>query len=110
MYIQFDLLHIWFNANLNKPAWLFCAMQERTLAAAENRPTPPQCSSGDVRPLKFSDFKHAHEQVNVMATFSTFYCHLFCVVTSAHVPNVLLAKTTDLVFRFVRVYHRIQTT
>ncbi|XP_066398270.1 uncharacterized protein [Miscanthus floridulus] len=37
--------------------------KERTLAEAENRPAPPQCCSGDVRPLKFSDFKHAHEQV-----------------------------------------------
>ncbi|CAD6222626.1 unnamed protein product [Miscanthus lutarioriparius] len=37
--------------------------KERTLAETENRPAPPQCCSGDVRPLKFSDFKHAHEQV-----------------------------------------------
>ncbi|KAJ1292362.1 hypothetical protein BS78_02G386200 [Paspalum vaginatum] len=37
--------------------------KERTLAEAENRPVPPQCSSSDVRSLKFSDFKHAHEQV-----------------------------------------------
>ncbi|GJN33390.1 hypothetical protein PR202_gb21987 [Eleusine coracana subsp. coracana] len=37
--------------------------KERALAAAENRPLPPQCSSSDVRPLKFSDFKQAHEQV-----------------------------------------------
>jgi len=37
--------------------------KERTLAEAENRPAPPQCCSGDVRSLKFSDFKHAHEQV-----------------------------------------------
>ncbi|KAF8774932.1 hypothetical protein HU200_005156 [Digitaria exilis] len=37
--------------------------KERAIAAAENRPAPPQCSSSDVRALKFSDFKHAHEQV-----------------------------------------------
>ncbi|CAN6200234.1 unnamed protein product [Urochloa humidicola] len=37
--------------------------KEKTLAEAENRPVPPQCSSSDVRSLKFSDFKHAHEQV-----------------------------------------------
>ncbi|XP_066391487.1 uncharacterized protein [Miscanthus floridulus] len=37
--------------------------KERTLAEAEDRPAPPQCCSGDVRSLKFSDFKHAHEQV-----------------------------------------------
>ncbi|XP_062187351.1 uncharacterized protein LOC133890805 isoform X2 [Phragmites australis] len=37
--------------------------KERALAEAENRPLPPQCSSSDVRPLKFSDFKHSHEQV-----------------------------------------------
>nr|CAB3458931.1 unnamed protein product [Digitaria exilis] len=38
-------------------------LKERAIAAAENRPAPPQCSSSDVRALKFSDFKHAHEQV-----------------------------------------------
>ncbi|KAG2638989.1 uncharacterized protein LOC120662145 isoform X2 [Panicum virgatum] len=37
--------------------------KERALAEAENRPAPPQCSSNDVRPLKYSDFKRAHEQV-----------------------------------------------
>ncbi|CAN6219906.1 unnamed protein product [Urochloa humidicola] len=37
--------------------------KEKTLAEAENRPVPPQCSSSDVHSLKFSDFKHAHEQV-----------------------------------------------
>jgi SpoVK/Ycf46/Vps4 family AAA+-type ATPase len=37
--------------------------KERALAEAENRPLPPQCSSSDVRPLKFNDFKQAHEQV-----------------------------------------------
>ncbi|KAL6657169.1 hypothetical protein ACP70R_004949 [Stipagrostis hirtigluma subsp. patula] len=37
--------------------------KERALAEAEKRPLPPQCSSSDVRPLKFSDFKHAHDQV-----------------------------------------------
>ncbi|XP_072147787.1 uncharacterized protein [Setaria viridis] len=37
--------------------------KERILAEAENRPAPPQCSSSDVRSLKYSDFKHAHEQV-----------------------------------------------
>jgi SpoVK/Ycf46/Vps4 family AAA+-type ATPase len=42
--------------------------KEIALAEAENRPAPPQCSSSDVRSLKYSDFKHAHEQVNVMAT------------------------------------------
>ncbi|RLN35210.1 hypothetical protein C2845_PM03G15880 [Panicum miliaceum] len=37
--------------------------KERALAEAENRPAPPHCSSSDVRSLKYSDFKHAHEQV-----------------------------------------------
>ncbi|PUZ73388.1 hypothetical protein GQ55_2G470000 [Panicum hallii var. hallii] len=37
--------------------------KEIALAEAENRPAPPQCSSSDVRSLKYSDFKHAHEQV-----------------------------------------------
>jgi hypothetical protein len=74
----------------------FDAMQERTLAEAENRPAPPQCCSGDVRSLKFSDFKHAHEQVKMLRSLA-----LFCLVISAPEFN-------GLVFRFVRVYHRIQ--
>ncbi|KAL6896583.1 hypothetical protein ACP4OV_007155 [Aristida adscensionis] len=37
--------------------------KERALAQAENKPLPPQCSSSDVRSLKFSDFKQAHDQV-----------------------------------------------
>jgi SpoVK/Ycf46/Vps4 family AAA+-type ATPase len=37
--------------------------KERALAQAENKPLPPQYSSSDVRSLKLSDLKHAHEQV-----------------------------------------------
>ncbi|KAM3228596.1 hypothetical protein ACQJBY_059930 [Aegilops geniculata] len=37
--------------------------KERALAEAENRPLPQSCSSNDVRALRISDFKHAHEQV-----------------------------------------------
>ncbi|KAL5218989.1 hypothetical protein ABZP36_019673 [Zizania latifolia] len=37
--------------------------KERALAEAENRPLPPSFSSNDVRALRLSDFKHAHEQV-----------------------------------------------
>ncbi|KQK21732.1 uncharacterized protein LOC100841766 [Brachypodium distachyon] len=37
--------------------------KERTLAEAENRPLPQSCSTNDVRALRISDFKHAHEQV-----------------------------------------------
>jgi hypothetical protein len=48
-------------------------LQERALAEAENRPPPPQCSSSDVRPLKFNDFKQAHEQVNIIATHVLYY-------------------------------------
>ena len=108
MYIQFDLLPNLFNANLNTPNWLLCAMQERTLAEAENRPAPPQCCSGDVRSLKFSDFKHAHEQVKC-------YGHLHYLILSFILSYNLcswsecVANMTGLVFRFVRVYHRIQT-
>ncbi|CAM0873142.1 unnamed protein product [Alopecurus aequalis] len=37
--------------------------KEKALAEAENRPLPQSCSSSDVRALRISDFKHAHEQV-----------------------------------------------
>ncbi|VAH90973.1 unnamed protein product [Triticum turgidum subsp. durum] len=37
--------------------------KERALAEVENRPLPQSCSSNDVRALRISDFKHAHEQV-----------------------------------------------
>uniref|UniRef100_A0A453I426 Uncharacterized protein n=1 Tax=Aegilops tauschii subsp. strangulata TaxID=200361 RepID=A0A453I426_AEGTS len=39
-------------------------LQERALAEAENRPLPQSCSSNDVRALRISDFKHAHEQAS----------------------------------------------
>jgi len=91
--------------NLGKLNWLlFCATQERALAEAENRPAPPQCSSNDVRPLKYSDFKRAHEQVNVVAIsipFSLAYNFCCCCVQSKTVGNM-----SCCLFRFVRVYHR----
>uniref|UniRef100_A0A0E0NUX4 AAA+ ATPase domain-containing protein n=1 Tax=Oryza rufipogon TaxID=4529 RepID=A0A0E0NUX4_ORYRU len=37
--------------------------KEKALAEAENRPLPQSFSSNDVRALRLSDFKHAHEQV-----------------------------------------------
>ncbi|XP_024312644.1 uncharacterized protein LOC100835916 isoform X2 [Brachypodium distachyon] len=37
--------------------------KERSLAEAENKPMPPKYSSSDIRSLKLSDLKHAHEQV-----------------------------------------------
>ncbi|KAM0919700.1 hypothetical protein ACQ4PT_008007 [Festuca glaucescens] len=37
--------------------------KEKALAEAEKRPLPQSCSSNDVRALRISDFKHAHEQV-----------------------------------------------
>uniref|UniRef100_A0A0D9VTX1 AAA+ ATPase domain-containing protein n=1 Tax=Leersia perrieri TaxID=77586 RepID=A0A0D9VTX1_9ORYZ len=37
--------------------------KERALAEAENRPLPQSFSNNDVRALRLSDFKHAHEQV-----------------------------------------------
>uniref|UniRef100_A0ACD5XKI8 Uncharacterized protein n=1 Tax=Avena sativa TaxID=4498 RepID=A0ACD5XKI8_AVESA len=37
--------------------------KEKALAEAEKRPLPQTCSSNDVRALRISDFKHAHEQV-----------------------------------------------
>ncbi|KAI4301397.1 hypothetical protein L6164_034680 [Bauhinia variegata] len=37
--------------------------KERNLALAESKPSPPLCSSADIRPLKMDDFRYAHEQV-----------------------------------------------
>uniref|UniRef100_A0ACD5YM95 Uncharacterized protein n=1 Tax=Avena sativa TaxID=4498 RepID=A0ACD5YM95_AVESA len=37
--------------------------KEKALAEAEKRPLPQSCSSNDVRALRISDFKRAHEQV-----------------------------------------------